>query len=118
MVTNICIIPSAVVGIQESSISGSMIIDSAISAHFTHRLKKSLQGVPNISKIFTLSEFESNWEPNPNTIYIFPDNVYHVLPASFLNKAKYVKFPNSKIFSSDLKELSHAIKIKLFQYDA
>lgn len=117
MVTNVCVIPSAVVGIQESSISGSMIIDSAISAHFTHRLKKSLQGVTSISKISTLSEFESNWKPNPNTIYIFPDNVYHVLPISFLNHAQYVKFPNSMIFSSDLEELSHAIKIKLLQYD-
>jgi len=116
MITNICVIPTVVIGIQESSLSGSMIIDSAVTAHFTHKLKRSLHEIPGISKVFSLSEFEPSWKPDSNTIYVISENVYHNLPASFLKNAKYVKFRNSQIVAPDLEDLVHAIKIKLSQY--
>nr|WP_172687977.1 hypothetical protein [Lactiplantibacillus plantarum]AOF43519.1 AsmH [Lactiplantibacillus plantarum] len=116
MITKICVIPAVVTGIQESSISGNVIIDSAITAHFTHRLKKALHEISDTLKIFSLSEFEPDLTPDSNTLYVFSENVYHNLPASFLKNAKYVKFRNSQIFSSSLEDLAHAINIKLLQY--
>lgn len=115
MITNICVITADIIGLQESSISGNMIIDSAITEHFTRKLKKAMSKISD-ANVSSLPDFNPELAPDVNTIYVFPENVYHTLPATFLSNAKYVKFPNSQIFSSNLEELAHIVKLKASMY--